>query len=272
MNLYGVWGVDAQTLWTVGDAGTILRWNAAQAAFLPQASGETVPLFAIWGFAEDDVWAVGGNIDGDGVILHSLDGVNWFRHETVAKALLGIWGVDSEHLWAVGIDGAIYFFNGTSWSAQSSGISTHLEAVYGASIGNVWAVGEAGVILYFNGTVWSSQTSGVTSSLLAIWGTDDTHMWAVGQQCILKWDGVTWATQKTELLSLYIYSGIAGQSALSLRAFGYANGFPYGVKTTDGGTTWEYTSALPIIAYAARYLAPQDIAVGFNSSVARFIP
>ena len=58
----------------------------------------------------------------------------------------------------------------------------------GTDPNNVWAVGSGGKILKWNGSAWSAQTSGTTEFLNKVWGTDANNIWAVGDNgTILKW-------------------------------------------------------------------------------------
>ena len=57
----------------------------------------------------------------------------------------------------------------------------------------MWAVGEGGTILYYDGVTWTSQTSGTTEDLLGLWGTSASDIWAVGRrETVLRYDGSIW--------------------------------------------------------------------------------
>src|SRR5262245_54453245 len=55
--LYAVWGSDANNVWAVGHAGTIVKWNGA--VWTPQPSGTTGGIYDVWGSDANNVWAVG---------------------------------------------------------------------------------------------------------------------------------------------------------------------------------------------------------------------
>ena len=50
-------------------------------------------------------------------------------------------------------------------TAGSSGTTENLWGVSALDANNVWAVGEAGTILFYDGSSWSPQTSGTTNGL-----------------------------------------------------------------------------------------------------------
>ena len=52
--------------------------------------------------------------------------------------------------------------------------------VWGTTDHDVWAVGEDGAIVHFDGSTWSSIPSGTTASLGPLSGTSATDVWAGG--------------------------------------------------------------------------------------------
>ena len=63
-------------------------------------------------------WAVGSS----GGIRSTVDGSHWSRPVfPTNSSLQGVWGADASHVWAVGTTGSIAFWNGNTWSTQTSG-------------------------------------------------------------------------------------------------------------------------------------------------------
>jgi len=79
--------------------------------------------------------------------------------------LRGVWGRSGSDVFAVGDDGTILHYNGTSWSSMDSGTSEHLNGVWGHSGSDVFAVGNGGAILHYDGTSWSYMFSGTSEDL-----------------------------------------------------------------------------------------------------------
>ena len=73
-NLQAVWGADADNIWVVGDAGTILRWDGSK--WHTQSSGTTGDLHSVWGTA-GNIWVVGDA----GTILR-WDGSKWRKQSS----------------------------------------------------------------------------------------------------------------------------------------------------------------------------------------------
>jgi cysteine-rich repeat protein len=96
--LHGVWGVDASTVFAVGDAGVVLRWDGLT------WTRQTVPTAVasasfrgVWGRTANDVFAVGLG----GAMIH-FDGTNWTQVSGVGTTDLYAIHGDSTHVIAVG--------------------------------------------------------------------------------------------------------------------------------------------------------------------------
>ena len=78
--------------------------------------------------------------------------------------LQDVWGISASDVWAVGSNGTILHYNGTtSWSnipSSFTGATQQLSGLWGNSASDVWAVGASGTIFHYNGTGWSSVATG----------------------------------------------------------------------------------------------------------------
>lgn len=158
-----------------------------------QTSGNTQHLRAVWGTSATNLWAVG-----DGGTILKGDGTNWTTQTSgTTNALRGVWGSSGTNIFAVGDGGTILrSTNGTSWTLMTSGITTQLRAVHGADANNVWFVGAGGVVRFWSGTAFSSQTSGVSTQLNSVFAVNSTNIWAVGTGGVVrKGSGTTWSGQ-----------------------------------------------------------------------------
>ena len=98
---------------------------------------------------------------------------------TQAESINGIWGTSDTNVFAVGYDGTILHYDGTSWSSMTSCTSNILKSIWGSSATDVFAVGYIGTIMHYDGTSWRPMTSNTFSSINDIWGTSDTNVFAV---------------------------------------------------------------------------------------------
>lgn len=156
------------------------------------------PLLALWGPAEDDVWAAGG-----AGWVQRYNGVAWVPVETgVDRTLHGLWGFvppgarpapAADRLYAVGEHGTLLRWEGAAWRPLPSGTQQDLFAVWGAGPNDVWAAGAAGTILHGDGATFTRVASGTAADLLALWGAGPSDVWAAGAAgTVLRYDGARW--------------------------------------------------------------------------------
>lgn len=75
---------------------------------------------------------------------------------------------------------------------MDTGTTEHLQGIWIAPDGSAFAVGEEGTILRFNGSSWSAMDSGTTNVLRDIWGSSSTAVAASGDETVLFYDGDSW--------------------------------------------------------------------------------
>ena len=71
------------------------------------------------------------------------------------NSIEGMDALNNSNIWAVGTCGQIQYYNGVTWTQQTTPTSRTLMDVAVLDANNVWAVGKGGTILFFNGTTWS---------------------------------------------------------------------------------------------------------------------
>jgi hypothetical protein len=105
------------------------------------------------------------------------------------QGLYGVSGSSASNIYAVGYNGTIVHFDGTSWSAQNSGTTEQLSGVWVGAQGEVYAVGVHGTILYDDGTnSWTPEQpyDGQSSTFLyAVWGSAENDIYAVGSPGVI---------------------------------------------------------------------------------------
>ncbi len=84
----------------------------------------------------------------------------WTEVYTYWEGLHAVWGSSSSDVFAVGTNGAIVHYNGSTWSPMSITTSHDLFGVWGSSASDVFAVWSGGTILHYDGSAWSVMKSG----------------------------------------------------------------------------------------------------------------
>lgn len=206
--LQGVWSDGASNAWAVGQSSAIAHWDGARWTVVSDARRPVVSPADNYNAA----WSAGGNvwIAGDASIIRctpsspaagpaiscAADGV------AGQGPFYAIWGTSAKNAFAVGANGRIVHFDGTSWSAMSTPTTGRLGAVGGTGPSDVWAVGDT-VALHYDGTKWSS----VTRSLI------DNQF--VSYQQITTFQTALWVIDPTETYLGTAFGGIRRGSSLS---------------------------------------------------------
>ena len=104
----------------------------------------------------------------------------------------GIHGVSDDDIYAVGKDGSIYHYDGTSWS-KTFDSGDDLNSVYMVSSNLGYAVGKDGDVFEFDGTTWTQLTAPTGEDLNDVWAASANEVWVVGKKdALYRWNGASW--------------------------------------------------------------------------------
>ena len=239
-HMEGVYFLDANNGYAVGQMGIISKCTDGAAgdwAVVRDGTAEEV-LQDVVIFDATSAMVVGVNKTDPGdqstwspIVLRTADGgASWDDVDLNDTSF-----VTTTTGWAVGNGGTIIntINGGTTWTAQTSGTTSDLNAVYATSVNDAWAAGDSGTLLRTTdgGTSWSSDfdTNGVFS-------LDASNTWIVGQYgLILHYNSTTttWTEQASGTTD--DLNGVHFADATYGWAVGENN---VNLYTTDGGTTW----------------------------------
>jgi len=90
---------------------------------------------------------------------------------------------DDVHYAVTGTDGRLYTGMGATLTPRGSG--PVLRSVWGTSLNDLWAVGDDGRIAHFDGTTLTEVASPVTTALRSVHGTGPNDVWAVGDDDVV---------------------------------------------------------------------------------------
>lgn len=183
-------GYSSTDVYVVGKSapgGVILHWDGA--AWSSVYTKPTMNLADVWVNPSDptDVWTVGGN--GPNAFAVHGHGTSWVEY-TISSSdspFQAVWGSASNDVWAIGLAGHLWHWNGTAWSSETTLSSFAPYGMWGNSASNVWVCGPGGVgenVLYnWDGATWSDigALPIPVGGLLGISGDPVTgNFWAVG--------------------------------------------------------------------------------------------
>jgi hypothetical protein len=184
----GVWVAPNGEVFVVGsegEDGLILHSTDGMTFGTPTVVSER--LRSVWGFAADDVWAVGE----EGMVLH-YNGFGWSRasdHPAIDPAgsdhdwLNRVWGPAGDDVYALSLDG-VYHYNGISWSGPANDLSQDVSAahalVWGAGPSHKLIIPNGADALEFDGANWTTFTPPWSGYYHDIWGFAPDDYFVVG--------------------------------------------------------------------------------------------
>ena len=201
-NLNAITMISPTDGWSVGAAGTILRWTGS--SWTTFASPTSADLNGIAMLNAASGWAVGKG----GVIL-KWNGTAWSSVTSPVGVDLNDVGILSAmNAWAVGVNGTLLRWNGSAWATVSSPTTYHLYALDFYSPTDGWAVGGIwdtdlgwyrAAYIHWNGSSWTNYTEiHVYDELLDVDMVSSTYGIAVGTNNAKSfWNGTYWNSSYT---------------------------------------------------------------------------
>ncbi len=118
---------------------------------------------------------------GDNGAVVMYDGTTWESVEQFTdKRLYGAFWI-SENLAYISADkGRIFKYDGSEWTELDSGTDKRLRTVWGTAADNIFAGGDSGTMLHFDGTTWSVMESATDDTIQGIYGASGSDVYAVG--------------------------------------------------------------------------------------------
>ena len=170
-----IFGLDAEHVWTGGQAGTLLFFDGS--SWQQQLTPTLNDIVLLAGTSENDIWIE----DAAWRFLH-FDGVQWTEpggdrpviESRYAHGWMPLWPVGGGRAWAGGgtatEEATLYYYDGKSWSAVDAGVPGRMVAIAGAAPDDVWATameitttfpGTATRAVHYDGQTWSQVDPGV---------------------------------------------------------------------------------------------------------------
>jgi hypothetical protein len=215
--LHGVFAINANEVYAVGDRGTILRRSSDQ--WVAMSSGTDRNLRGVWAASSSDVWAVGV----EGTILR-FNGVSW-SHVSSPDTLPydGVWGSSANDVWLTG-SSRIVRWDGSSFRTFS--LTGTMLSVHGTGPTDVWTSGENSPLWRYNGTSWSMvPVGGITGGIYSVLGISTTEAWittpTLTKETLRLGSFNKWAPKTTNRAIFY---GLSALAANDIWGAGFTNG------------------------------------------------
>ncbi len=145
-----------------------------------------VLLNAVWAANLNDVFAVGDN----GTVLHRRDNVWTALTIPTTEDLRGVGGVSATDLWVTGTNGAVFHYDGETFTPRGS-FAADIHAVWAAASNDVWISGKQ-LASHWNGSQFT--TTALAGEVLSISGSAPNDVWATGESAKVDHFTTSWQT------------------------------------------------------------------------------
>ena len=215
-NICGIYFVDNQTGWIVGESATIRKTTDGGQTWMLQDnpySGTTKQLEAVHFANESTGWIVAGH---EGKILKTTDGGDTWKDvvTNTNKWLQDCSFVDEKTGWVCG-NGVIIYTNdgGETWAPQTlPDTFMDFNTIHFADAQNGIAMGTDHVRTTDGGQTWVLENPGVSSEFQSVWMASENHIWGVGENgMILHWDSGYVPNSPPEIISSAIETATEGE-------------------------------------------------------------
>jgi len=112
-----------------------------------------------------------------------VDQMNW---------LFDVYGTGADDVYACGNKGAMFHFDGSSWSFMDMGTGSPITKVWGPDDGTLYAAGHGGNVWTLSGTTWSSMSSGTSQNIYGLGIFNQSVHLCGANGAVRKLSGNTW--------------------------------------------------------------------------------
>ncbi len=153
--------------------------------------------------------------------------------------LNAVWGSSPNDVYAAGDGGRVLHFDGTTWTAQTTGTDTWINAVWGSGPDDVFMVGDGGSILHRRGGAWKKEDLGDAGYYFdTVWGSGPEDVFAAGSNgVVFHYDGHVWTEQASGTIAHL--QGLWGSGPKDVYAVGFTGAQSEGALMHYDGTSWD---------------------------------
>jgi hypothetical protein len=218
---------------------------------------------SVWQYSPTDAF-ITGYLDPEHGFLWKWNGSSAIAIASPVHALYAVSGSSATNVIAVGNDGTILRYDGTTVTTMTSTVAGDLWGVQVRAAGEAYAVGDAGTVAVLNGSTWTTLVAPTIGTLYGVTATGPTDIWVVGGGGAYHYDGVDWTP--------HAVGGGGGLSSIwRTGADVYAVGNAGTIVHYDG-VTWEVIDfGLTVPLTSIWGSGPDDIlAAGYEGVLLRF--
>jgi hypothetical protein len=162
------------------------------AGWSPIAGPRNSQLFDVWVAADGDVYATGfyESWRYDGSSWERFYKKEETGNGNAAK-ITDIWGRDESNLYIASQEGIVQFDAGLN-PVDTVAASDCFNAIWGLATGEIFAVGPDGLVMHYTGSSWIRTSIETGGYLDCIHGSGPADVYAAGSRVLFRYDGASW--------------------------------------------------------------------------------
>lgn len=176
--LHSVRAIAKNDVWFGGDYFARLHWNGSTWSLTEETTVQAI--YAMIGFAPNDVWAVGEFISHWDGSTWTWSGGDFNGYPTCRDA----WGTAADDIYLACSDygGGLQHWNGTTWARVKfpTGVSPVPHIVAGSSTDDLWVLSSDWHSAHWDGMAWTRTTNVEDDSFLHAWFAPDGRGFLIG--------------------------------------------------------------------------------------------
>jgi uncharacterized protein YjdB len=173
--LASVWGSSPNDIYAVGTGGTVVHYDGDGWTVDTTGLAGGATLTAVWGTSVNDIFVATNQGPGVGSPILHFDGTTWTEQANPTnEAMLDLWGVAPDTVFAVGDDGFVLRYNGTTWSLTTTlpVAGAFLNAIWGTATSDVYVVSQDRRMFHYDGSTWAERAVPASApDLFDLWGS-----------------------------------------------------------------------------------------------------
>jgi len=228
--------------------------------FCGQQHQNAYPASSIIAFSENDIW-----VGMQGSQIARLNDTIQTGTFCIPISVRKLWGIVNQNLYAVGVNGQIAYYNGSSWQRIESSTTTNIQDIWGAdnlilcAVSNVASAGDRKILKIENNQV-SDFFWNTGRRVQSIWYSSSNAIYACGGGVFCLKDGINW-NEATEI-PLYYTESIRGDELNNIMVVG-----DFGLMAHFNGASWKvYDNPTADIYYSCAVKENLVVAVGMKGN------
>ena len=216
-------GKKGETLIAAGNPGSIIEYTQAGWKVMPCPYND-LKIASFWNDQNGMLHFSGISTvlsSGASATNISYDGQQWYVDNPWLNDVMAF---SDGTLFAVGTFGTIKTYGDDHWETMQSDTTKNLVSLWGTGPADIYAVGNQGALVHYDGSTWKKEEISITNpDVFSIWGAGKDNIYIMAEDNeIYHFEGKQWKYEKASFDDMDQLFRLAGSSATNIYAVGTA--------------------------------------------------